>query len=230
MQLKRSVFGAVALAALGPAGCIYVTTPGDTHAGLGRALCICDAATGKPLTEATVLVEYYTVEGPEEATPAVVLERLDRLQPDEAGCYELSRRVRWQRTWVVWTPWLHTSPLREEVAIKICAPRHQTAWFALGRPREGLDIREEPRGHVLYLKPADTPGAQEDAVRTIARHGWPPGERPVTADVVVPDDLRAQLAPMVIAAYERLLKEFPSYPHAARVQREIDHWKRLRGQ
>ena len=208
-------------------GCLYVAVPVDVHAGPGRHLYIADAETRRPIPGATVLIERYRIEGPMHAAPVVVLHRIERSPVDPDGGYRLRRRIQWQQMWLVWMPEVRHSPVREVVAVKVFAPGHETAWFAVEGPLEGLDVAEEERGPVLYLRPLETPADREAATTLIARHGWPPGPQPMMADFVVPPEVRAQLAPIMIERYEGLLAEFPDYPDAARVRAALDRWRKV---
>lgn len=222
----RGIRQLVWLAALGPAGCLWVPVPADIHAGPGRRLALADAETRQPLDHATALIERYRLEGPLHAAPVVRLERLDEITPVPPEGYRLARTLRWRRMWLVWMPEVRYSPVQQVVAVKAAAPGHETVWFAVRGPLDGLNVEDGPAGRVLYLRPIATPAEREAAIDALARHGWPPGESPVMADVVVPDDVRARLAPIMIAQYERLLADFPAYEHAARVRVSIERWRK----
>ena len=230
----------VLLAAAG--GCVFIPLPQDVHAGPGRSLCVVDAETGKPLTEATVLVERYRVEGAMEKAPVIVLREIEPRSVGPDGCYRLERRIEWQRMWVVWLPEARHGPVREVVGLKVFAPGYETVSFAVKGPLDGLDIEEQraagPQGGEstpscgsprLLLRPLRTAAEREEAIATIARHGWPPRPRPVRADLVVLPEVRRRLARIMVRRYEAFLAAFPDYPEADRVRADLDRWRRVLG-
>jgi hypothetical protein len=207
-------------------GCLYIAFPQDIHQGPGAHFRLCDAETRLPVPDARVLIEQYRIEGAMHTAPVVVLEHLDVLTPSPKTGYQLERCVRWQQTWVVWMPVVRHSPVRRVVGLKVYAPGYETVWFNVRGPLIGLDLGEEEGEPTLYLRALTTAAEREAAINEIARHGWPPGPRTAVADVVIEPAVRATLAPLLIERYQRLLADFPDYPHADRVRLTIERWQK----
>lgn len=228
MRSKTLVLLNLLLLALpGAGGCVWFGVPVDIHSGPGRALLIADGETGDLLTDVTVLVERYRIEGPMHAAPVIVLDDAKWITPTPEEGYDLGRCIRWRQIWIVWMPEVRYSPARDVAAVKVVARGHETAWFAVGGPLDGLNVQEEARGRVLYLKPLRTPTEREAAIREISRHGWPPGPNPTMADTVVAPDIRNRLAGFVIASYQHLLEDFPDYDGRERVLACIERWRKI---
>ena len=208
-------------------GCLFVAVPVDINAGPGASLKIADGRTGKMLPEVAVLVERYRIEGPMHAAPVIRLEQLDLIAPPPGAGYALEPCMRVRRMWLVWMPEVRHSPDREVTGVKVVAPGFATVWLPVEGPLDDLDIREDERGRVLYMTRLDTPEAREKSIDAIARHGWPPGPKPVMADVIVPPDLQRKMAPLMVNLYERLLRDHPAYVHADRVRLSIRRWAKL---